>query len=74
MNRFFGLMPCNEVEKHKTFKDSSGLPVTIEAGPNGWTIMWADHSTTYGDIRDTTEHNFQRAYDTAEMAVGELKG
>ena len=73
MNRFFGIMPADEVEITKKYKDANNLTITIEAGPNGWTIIWADHSTTYRDIRDTSENNFQRAYDIAVHHLGPLK-
>lgn len=72
MNRFFGLMPSQDVEKYSTFKDSSGLLICIEAGPKGWSIIWADQSVDYGDVTDTTENNFNRAYDIAVQAVGNL--
>lgn len=72
MNRFFGMMPASEVEISRRFKDSSNLSVSIEAGPNGWTIIWADHSTNYSDVCDTSENNFAKAYDTAVNIVGPL--
>lgn len=73
MNRFFGMMPRDCVEIIKGFKDSSGLSVIIEAGPKGWTIMWADHSADYRDEEDTSENNFNKAYNAAVDAVGPLK-
>lgn len=73
MKRFFGMMPSNCVEIIKSFKDSNNLNVTIEAGPKGWTIMWADHSADYRDEDDTSENNFKKAYDIAVDAVGPLR-
>lgn len=73
MNRFFGIMPAADVEKCKEFRDNSGYRVTIEAGPKGWTIIWADQSTNYLDINDTTENNFKKAYDFAVNQVGPLR-
>lgn len=73
MNRFFGMMPAAYVEKCKEFRDSNNLSVTIEAGPKGWTIIWADRSTDYLDVDDTTENNFKCAYDFAVGYVGPLR-
>lgn len=61
MKRFFGMMPSSEVEMSKTFVDDLGLKITIQAGENGWTILYADHSSEYKDIVDTTENNFNSA-------------
>lgn len=44
MNRFFGMMPSSEVQISKTFKDRNGRKIIIDAGKNGWTIMWAYNS------------------------------
>lgn len=61
MVRLFGMMPSKEVEKEKWYKDDLGLSIGIQAGPHGWTIMWADGGTTYKDIDATTEENFNEA-------------
>lgn len=62
MKRFFGLMPSNEIEITKTFKDDNGYEITIDAGKHGWTIIYADTATEYEDIDGTAEENFNRAY------------
>lgn len=62
MRRFCGMMPASEVKKRKTFIDPIDLKITIEAGPKGWTIMYADGSTEFKDVEDTTENNFDAAY------------
>jgi len=72
MNRMFGLMPSSEVEKEKSFKDPHGLTITIQAGPNGWTIIYADHSSRWDDVESTTEENFDKAFRTAECELGTL--
>ena len=72
MNRMFGLMPSNEIEKERSFKDSNGLKIMIQAGPNGWTIMCADGSSKWNDGKATTEENFERAFKIAEMELGTL--
>ena len=72
MKRCFGMMPADCIEVCKQFKDSNGLSLQIEAGPFGWTIIWADLSSTYQDVDDTTDNNFQRAHDAAVSMVGPL--
>lgn len=62
MKRFMGMMPSNEVKKEKQFKVGAGqLTVTVQAGENGWTIIYADSSSDYKDVVDTTENNFNKA-------------
>lgn len=72
MKRFAGMMPANEVERSEAFKDQNNQKVRIDAGPNGWTIIWADLSTTYADAPVGTEENFKNAYARAEAEVGKL--
>jgi len=69
----FGMMPRDEVKKTKRFTDQFGMHITIEAGPHGWSILWADLSTTYEDIDASTEENFKSAYDYTVDRVGELE-
>ena len=73
MNRFYGLMPSNEIEKEKYYKDSNGLHVAIQAGPNGWTIIFADGTSEWDDVKDSTDMNFEKAYSVAEIKLGTLK-
>jgi hypothetical protein len=62
MKRFMGMMPSSEVKKEKRFKVGvEQLKVTIQAGEKGWTILFADSSSEYKDIEDTTENNFNSA-------------
>lgn len=73
MKRFFGLMPREEIEYEKEFLDCTGhITILIQAGPNGWTIARGDGSADWEDIQDTTENNFEKAYRTANEAVGPL--
>ena len=72
MRRFFGLMPSASIEISKKFKDKSGFVITIDAGKEGWTVIYADSSTNYEDIEGTAEENFERAYKVATEALGEL--
>lgn len=63
MKRFFGMMPSNEIEKTVQYVDEMGLHVSIDAGKHGWTIRWADMSSTYKDKDSNTEENFKEAYE-----------
>ena len=63
MKRIFGLMPSSEVELRKYYKDDRGIQILIQAGPNGWTIIYGDSSTEYEDVVSTTEENFQKAFE-----------
>ena len=72
MKRMFGLMPSTEVEISKRFKDSNGKTIIIDAGKKGWTIIYADSSTEYEDVEATAEENFEKAFNVAKDALGEL--
>lgn len=62
MKRFFGMMPRSEVEVEKFYSDGIGISqIAIEAGPKGWTVMFADRSAEYNDCEDTVENNLQAA-------------
>ena len=61
MHRFFGMMPNSEIEIEKILVDSDGLNITIQAGPNGWSIIWADGGSTYKDEVHTAEENYNIA-------------
>ena len=62
MDRLWGMMPCDEVEKEVHFKEELGT-IIIQAGPNGWSIIYADGSSEYKDVQATTEVNYQTALD-----------
>ena len=72
MKRFFGMMPVSEIERTEHFVDECGLSVRIDAGPNGWTVRFADMSSKYKDESIGTEANFKNAYDVAVECVGKL--
>ncbi len=63
MNRFRGMMPAEEIKISRVFDDDNGMRVRIDAGPHGWTIGYADLSTQYQDIDDSSENNFAAARD-----------
>ena len=73
MKRLFGLMPSSEIEKERSFRDNLGLRIIIQAGPHGYSIIYADSSTRFKDIDDTTEANFNRALQIVESELGKLK-
>lgn len=61
MKRMFGMMPSSEVEIEKHFDTGSGLVVLVQAGPNGWSIIYADSSAEFNDVTDDTQSNLNRA-------------
>ena len=72
MKRMFGMMPVTEIEKEAHFFDKNNLSVIIQAGPNGWTVVYADGSTDFKDVVAATEENFESAKKKAVEALGEL--
>ena len=72
MNRFAGLMPANEIEIEKFYKDENNFKVIIQAGKNGWTIIWCDKSTYFKDETKSVEENFEEAYKEAMLHVNKL--
>lgn len=72
MKRFFGMMPVSEIERTEHFVDEYGMLVLIDAGPNGWTVRFADMSSEYKDESIGTEANFGNAYKVAVECVGKL--
>lgn len=61
IDRFFGMMPSDCIQKEKTYI-FNGVKLTIQAGENGWSILYGDGSHEYEDVEDTTENNFTKAY------------
>jgi hypothetical protein len=55
------MMPSSEIKMSKMYIDDLGLKITIDAGENGWTILYADSSSEYKDVVDTTLNNFDKA-------------
>ncbi len=72
MVRFCGMMPSSDIEKQEIFKDMSNLKIIIQAGVNGWTIIYADGSTDYMDKVDTVDDNFNEALAVAQSCLGKL--
>ena len=63
MKRFRGMMPSAEIKDTKTYRlgTQDWDKARVEAGPNGWTITYADASTRYKDVVATTEENMAAA-------------
>lgn len=61
MDRFMGMMPTNEIEKSETWQLIDGSHVFIDAGPNGWTVRFPNHSSIWKDVHATTEENYKSA-------------
>lgn len=72
MRRFAGMMPVSEIERTEHFVDEYGMSVRVDAGPNGWTVRFADMSSKYMDESIGTDANFKNAYDVAVECVGKL--
>ena len=72
MKRFFGMMPSTEIEIEKGYKDEDGYKIIIQAGKNGWTIIYADHSTDFKDIISSANKNFEEAYNLVVNRLGTL--
>lgn len=72
MKRFFGMMPSDSIEIEESFSDACGFKILIQAGPEGYSIIYADHSCEYQDINDTSENNFDKAYRVATEHLGHL--
>ena len=72
MRRFFGMMPSSEIEIERCYKDKNGYRVRIQAGVNGWTIIYADSSSDFKDITVSTDENFKDAYNLAVEKLGTL--
>ena len=78
MRRFMGLMPRTEIEIEKVYKDNLGMTLTIQAGPRGWTILWADKGSNFkdydkeGDPVRTAEQNLEEALEVVKHHLGEV--
>ena len=61
MKRFFGMMASACVKFERQFDTGDGLRVMVQAGEEGWTIIYADSSTKYQDVLAPTAVNFKTA-------------
>lgn len=69
MRRMFGMMPSSEVQKECSFKDQHNYRITVQAGANGWGVLWADGSADGKDVVATVDENFN-----AGLAFVQSKG
>jgi len=69
----FGLMPRDEIKIEKIFEVDGGAHVTLQSGENGWTVIWADSSTNYEDVKDTSENNFNKALNYLKSYFPEVR-
>lgn len=74
MTRFFGMMPCDEVKRESKYRLDDGGVVIVQAGPNGWSVLFPDHSSEFRDVVATTRENYKEALETAKKHYPELKG
>lgn len=73
MKRFFGMMPSSEIKRQEKFKVGIGqLIVNIQAGENGWAIIYADSSSDYKDEVDTTDNNFNKAMNVLKTHFNDI--
>lgn len=75
MKRFFGMMPSSEVTLERTYKDNEGLRIRLQAGPHGWTVIYAvggKINLDYTDIDALPEENLESAYQQALSHFSEL--
>jgi len=61
MKRFMGMMPSSEIKERRVYETPDGRRVRIDAGPNGWTLHWADGGNDFKDVCATTEANMVEA-------------
>lgn len=62
MKRFFGMMPSDEIEMEETYKDDMDHSIVVQAGKNGWTLLYADGSSEFKDVEtETAKENFDIA-------------
>lgn len=73
MNRFFGMMPCNEIKRESKYRLENGGVVIIQAGPNGWSVLFPDQSSEFKDTTATTRENYKEALEVAKKHYPELK-
>lgn len=75
MKRFFGMMPCDEItiEKHyKAHGIMTDVDITIQAGPEGWSVIWPDKGVNWNDETNDPEENFKTAYELAKKTYPDM--
>lgn len=63
----------SEVKMEKQYKVGDGqLKVIIQSGENVWTILYADGSSDYKDVCDTTENNCKAALEVLNAHFSDI--
>ena len=68
------MMPTEEIRKERHYKCKDGGTIIVQAGPNGWSVIWSDHGSNFKDNEATTEENFQIALTVVEHYYPGLTG
>lgn len=72
MVRFFGLMPSSCVKKQTVFVDEYGEKIIIQAGDEGWSIIYQNGASQYKDFEASTIENFNYAYEIVKSKFNNL--
>lgn len=72
MERIAGKMPREATAIEAIYRDKYGDGCTIQAGPEGWTVIYSDGYMSLKDTVAETEINFNEAYNVASQMVGPL--
>lgn len=70
MKRFGGVMDSTSMEKEAHYYDGDGNSVIVQAGPEGWSVIFSDGTVKSGDVTDDTGINFSEAKKIAEEEIG----
>ena len=65
-------LTLDELRDDDIIFDVDGYKIIIQAGKNGWTIIYADYSTDFKDIISSANKNFEEAYNLAVNRLGTL--
>jgi len=63
MERIFGLIPDDKVVMEKKYRSDRNDIFHLQANDEGWTIIFNDGSVEFKNVRQTTQENFNEAYD-----------
>ena len=68
MERFFGMIPINEVNREEQFSVGYfGNKAIIQSNEHGWSILYSDFSAEFSDEEDTTDNNFNKALEILKL-------
>lgn len=66
---FFGMMPSDEIKRESKYRLENGGLVIVQAGPNGWSVLFPGNSSEFKDVIATTRENFREALETAKKIL-----